>query len=119
MKVHTGVETYSDLINSVDVTAANVHEFIQLPSCCMVMNRLSTAMLSIRASPKDARRLARKLARIAMRPGKRRARPDTSQGDLQDLIETVKAHVRTKIEDPFRVIKHQSGFQKTRLRSLV
>jgi IS5 family transposase len=56
--------------------------------------------------------------RVAMRPVKRRALPETPDGRLQDLIETAKAHVRAKVEHPFRVIKHQFGFQKTRLRSL-
>ena len=56
--------------------------------------------------------------RVAMRPGKRRVLPDTPDGRLQDLIETAKAHVRAKVEHPFRVIKHQFGFQKTRLRFL-
>ena len=56
--------------------------------------------------------------RVAMRPGKRRALPDTPDGRLQDLIETAKAHVRAKGEHPFRVIKQQLGFQKTRLRGM-
>jgi len=56
--------------------------------------------------------------RVAMRPGKRRALPETPDGRLQDLIETAKAHVPPKVEHPFRVIKHQFGFQKTRLRGL-
>ena len=53
-----------------------------------------------------------------MRPGKRRALPDTADGKLQDLIEAAKAHVRAKVEHPFRIIKQQFGFQKTRLRGL-
>jgi len=53
-----------------------------------------------------------------MRPGKRRALPDTPEGKLQDLIETAKAHIRSRVEYPFRVIKQQFGFQKTRLRGL-
>ena len=56
--------------------------------------------------------------RVAMRPGKRRALPDPPDGRLQDLIETAKAHVRAKVEHPFRVIKKQFGFEKTRLRGL-
>ena len=58
------------------------------------------------------------VGRVAMRPGKRRALPDTPDGKLQDLIETAKAHIRSKVEHPFRVIKQQFGFQKTRLRGL-
>ena len=57
--------------------------------------------------------------RVAMRPGKRRALPHTPDGRLQDLIEAAKAHVRAKVEHPFRVIKQQFGFQKTGLRGLV
>ena len=53
-----------------------------------------------------------------MRPGKRRVLPDTPEGRLQDLIEAAKAHIRSKVEHPFRVIKQQFSFQKTRLRSL-
>ncbi len=56
--------------------------------------------------------------RVAMRPGKCRALPDTPDGRLEDLIETAKAHIRSKVEHPFRVIKQQFGFQKTRLRGL-
>ena len=56
--------------------------------------------------------------RVAMRPGKRRALPDTPEGRLQDLIETAKAHIRSKGEHPFPVIKQRFGFQKSRLRGL-
>jgi IS5 family transposase len=45
--------------------------------------------------------------------------PDTSEGRLDGLIETAKAHIRAKGEHPFRVIKRQFGFQKTRLRGML
>jgi len=51
--------------------------------------------------------------RVAMRPGKRRALPDTPDGKLLDLVETAKAHIRAKGEHPFRVIKQLFGLQKT------
>jgi len=54
--------------------------------------------------------------RLAMQSGKSRVLPDTPEGRLQDLIETDKAHIRSKDEDLLRVIKRQLGFQKTRLR---
>ena len=38
---------------------------------------------------------------------------------MDDLIETAKAHIRAKVEHPFRVIKRQFGFQKTRLRGML
>ena len=45
--------------------------------------------------------------------------PDTPEGRLDDLIETAKAHIRAKGEHPFRVMKQQFGFQKTRLRGML
>jgi IS5 family transposase len=70
----------------------------------MAMRRLFTAMPATKALPRDARCQARL--------------PDTPDGRLQDLIEAAKAHVRAKVEHPFRVIKQPFGFQKTRLSGL-
>ena len=50
--------------------------------------------------------------RVAMRPGKRRALPEAPEGRLQDLIEKAEAHIRSKVEHPFQVIKQQFGSQK-------
>lgn len=56
---------------------------------------------------------------VAMRPHKRRALADTPEGRLDDLIETAKAHIRSKGEHPFRVIKRKFVFQKTRFLSML
>jgi IS5 family transposase len=56
--------------------------------------------------------------RVAMRLGNRRALPDTPERRVHDLIETAMVHFRAKVEHPFRVIKRQFGFQKTRLRGM-
>jgi IS5 family transposase len=53
-----------------------------------------------------------------MLPGKRRVLPNTPDGRLLDLVEAAKAHIRAKAEHLFRVINHQWGFQKTRLRGM-
>lgn len=34
-------------------------------------------------------------------------------------METAKAHIRAKIEQPFRVIKQQFGYQNTRLNGMI
>jgi len=54
-----------------------------------------------------------------MRPCKRRALPNMPGGRLDDLVETAKLHIRAKGEHPFRVIKQQFVFQKTRLRGIL
>jgi len=47
------------------------------------------------------------------------ALPDTPEGHLLNLVEKAKAHIRAKGEYPFRVIKNQWGFRKTRLRGML
>ena len=42
--------------------------------------------------------------RVTMRTGKRRALPDTHEVRLRELVEEAKAHIRAKVEHPFRVI---------------
>ena len=54
-----------------------------------------------------------------MRPGKRRVLPDTPEGRLDDLLETAKTQIRAKVKHPFRVMKQQFGFEKTRLRGML
>lgn len=57
--------------------------------------------------------------RIAMRPGQRRALDKNDEIDaLIDQIEKLKARVRAKVKDPFRVIKCQFGHVKVRNRGL-
>ncbi|MGF6837754.1 IS5 family transposase [Paraburkholderia youngii] len=57
---------------------------------------------------------------VAMRPGKRRM---LNRGDpldaIYDEIERLKAGIRAKVEHPFRVIKRQFGYAKTRYRGLM
>jgi len=119
MKVHAGVDKDSGLIHSVVVTAANVHDLTPVAELLHGDEEVvygDAGYQGIAKRPEMAGKATE--FRVAMRPGKRRALPDTPDGKLQDLIETAKAHIRSKVEHPFRVIKQQFGFQKTRLRGL-
>ena len=119
MKVHTGVDKDSGLIYSVVVTAANVHD---LTPAADLLHGGEEVVYGDAGYQGIAKRPdmdgAKAEFRVAMRPGKRRALPETPEGKLQDLIETAKAHIRFKVEHPFRVIKQAFGFQKTRLSGL-
>ncbi len=54
-----------------------------------------------------------------MTPGKRKALdPDSPIDALCDKLERIKASIRAKVEHPFRVIKRQFGYTKTRYRGL-
>ena len=55
---------------------------------------------------------------VAMRAGNRRRLPTTAEGELLRWMERAKAHIRAKVEHPFRVIKEQFGFCRTRLRGM-
>jgi len=113
------VDKDSGLIHSVVVTAANVHE---LTPDAELVNGDEEVVYGDAGYQGIAKRpeMAGKTTefRVAMRPGKRRGLPDTPVGRMQDLIESAKAHNRSKIKHRFRVIKQQFGFQKTRLRGL-
>ena len=56
--------------------------------------------------------------RMAIRLGKSWALPGTPDGKWQELIETTKAHICSKVDHPFRMIKQQFAFYKTWLRGL-
>jgi IS5 family transposase len=120
MKIHAGVDKDSGLIHSIVTTAANVHDLTPAAELLHGEEKVVYAdagYQGIEKRPEMKGKTAR--FRIAMRPGKRRALPDTPEGRLDDLVETAKAHIRAKGEHPFRVIKQQFGFQKTRLRGMV
>jgi IS5 family transposase len=119
MKVHIGVDKDSGLIHSVVTTAANVHDLTPVAELLHGDEDVVYADAGYQGIAKRTEMAGNSAVfRVAMRPGQRRVLPDTADGRLQDLIEVAKAHVRAKVEHPFRVIKQQFGFQKTRLRGM-
>ena len=120
MKVHLGVDSESGLIHSVETTAANVHDLTPAAELLHGEETVVYGDAGYQGIEKRPEMQGRGIGfLVAMRPGKRRALPDTPEGRVDDLIETAKAHFRAKVEHPFRVIKRQFGFQKTRLRGML
>lgn len=119
MNVHIGVDKDTGLIHSVETTAANVHD--PTPAAELLHGEeevvyADAGYQGIEKRPEmegNARRF-----RTAMRPGKRKLLPKTPEGWVDEWCERAKAHIRAKVEHPFRVIKQQFGFQKTRLRGM-
>jgi transposase, IS5 family len=119
MKVHLGVDKDSGLIHSVVTTAANVHDLTPAAELLHGDEAVVYGDAGYQGIAKRPEMTGKTTEfRVSMRPGKRRALPDSEDGRLQDLIEAAKAHVRAKVEHPFRVIKEQFGFHKTRLRGM-
>jgi transposase, IS5 family len=120
MKVHIDLDSDSGLIHSVETTAANVHDLTSAAERLHGEETMVYADAGYQGIEKRPEVEGKGIGfRVAMRPGKRHALPDTPEGRLDDLIETAKAHIRVKVEHPFRVIKWQYGFQKTRLRGMI
>jgi IS5 family transposase len=120
MKVHIGVDKDTGLIHSVETTAANVHDLTPAAELLHGEETVVYADAGYQGIEKRAEMEGKGIGfRVAMRPGKRRALPDTPEGRVDGLIETAKAHIRAKVEHPFRVMKRQFGFQKTRLRGML
>ena len=105
MKVHIGVDSESGLIHSVGMTAANVHDLTPAAELLHGEETVVYADAGYQGIEKRPEMEDRGIGfRVAMRPGKRRALPDTPEVRVDDLIETAKAHIRAKVEHPFRVI---------------
>ena len=120
MKVHLGVDSDSGLIHSVETTAANVHALTPAADLLHGEETVVYADAGYQGIEKRDTMQGRGIGfRVAMRPGKCRALPATPEGRVDDLVETAKAHIRAKVEHPFRVIKRQFGFEKTRLRGML
>ena len=104
------------LIHLVQTTAAHVHDLTPAVELLHGAEEVVYADAGYQGIEKRVEMEGKTAKfRVAMRPGKRRALPVTSDGGLEYLVEAAKAHFRAKVEHPFRVIKQQFGFHKTRL----
>jgi IS5 family transposase len=111
MNFHVGVDKDSGLIYSVVVTAANVHDLTPAAELLHGEEEVVYGDAGYQGIAKRPEMVGKTAEfRVAMRPGKRRALADNPDGRVQDLIEPAKAHIRSKVEHPSRMIKQQFGF---------
>ena len=119
MKAHIGVDAESGLTHTVVTTPANVNDVTQAHALLHgdetdVFGDAGYQGVEKREENQDIE----VTWHVAMKPGKRKALPETLRGALLDQIEHAKASIRAKVEHPFRVIKRQFGFLKTHYRGL-
>lgn len=120
MKAHRGVDADSGLVHSVAPTAANAHDVTQAQRLLHGDETDVFADSGYRGVEKRDEIEAQHLKvnwHIAMMPGKRKALDKESPMDaiLEKLGQT-KASIRTKVEQLFRVIKRQIGYEKVKYR---
>lgn len=120
MKAHIGVDDESGLVHSVVGTAANVADITQVDKLLHGDENMVGADAGYTGVEKRPEHEGREVIwQIAARrstykkPGKR-----SPLYKAKRKIEKAKAQVRAKVEHPFRVIKRQFGYVKTRFRGL-
>ena len=115
MKVHIGVDAESGLTHTVVTTPANVHDVTQTHALLHGEERHVHGDAGyVGAEKRDENQNTAVTWHIALRPGTRRALPNTPLGQILEKIEYAKAQIRAKVEHPFRIVKRQFGYLKTR-----
>ena len=119
MKAHIGVDADSGLVHTVIGTAANVNDVTQASALLHGEEQMVFADSGYQGAHKRAEAKPGALWHIARRPSSRKPCEKSGLlGELIDKAEHLKASVRAKVEHPFRVIKQQFGYAKTRYRGL-
>ena len=119
MKAHIGVDAETGLTHTVVGTAANVNDVTQAQALLSGEETEVYADAGYQGVEKREENLEVPVTwHVAMRPGKRRALPDTPWGALLEQIERAKASIRAKVEHPFHVVKNLFRHKKTRYRGL-
>jgi IS5 family transposase len=119
MKAHIGVDAESGLVHTVIGTAANVHDINAAEG---LLHGKETDVYADAGYQGIEKRCQENPVRwhVAMRPGKRRQLDLSDRLDaIFDQIERLKAGIRAKVEHPFRILKQQFGYTKTRYRGLM
>ncbi|MBT9134849.1 MAG: hypothetical protein DDT38_01591 [Firmicutes bacterium] len=120
MKAHIGVDDESGLVHSVVGTAANVADVTQVDKLLHGeenMDGADAGYTGVEKRPEhEGREVIWQIA--ARRSTYKKLSKRSALYKAKRKIEKAKAQVRAKVEHPFRVIKRQFGYVKTRFRGL-
>lgn len=122
MKCHAGVDAFSGLVHTIEVTAANEHDVTVAAKLIREDDEVvygDSGYLGIQKRPevRDNTHLSGIDYRINRRPHGL-PRVSDSSIDWERLIEHRKSSIRCKVEHVFRIIKCQFGYTKVRYRGL-
>jgi len=119
MKAHIGVDADTGITHTVVTTAANVADVTQAHALLHGDEKFVIGDAGYQGAAKRAENIDRTVRwEVALRPGQRRALPDTPLGRITEQLEQLKARVRAKVEHPFHIIKNRLGLKKVRYRGL-
>jgi IS5 family transposase len=115
MKAHIGADAQSGLVHTLVTTAANVNDVTQAHKLLHGKETRAFGDAGYQGVEKREENKDRTVKWfVALRPGKRRALPDTELGRLDEEIEKLKASIRAKVEHPFHFVKNLFGHKKNR-----
>ena len=120
MKAHIGVDAKSGLTHSLKTTAANEHDLNQVGNLLHGEEAFVFADAGYQGA-ENREELADVKAQwaIAMRPGRlKELKKHPRKNKAVIAFERLKSSIRAKVEHPFRIIKRQFGFVKTRFKGL-
>jgi len=123
IKAHIGSDAHSPLVHSVQTTPANAHDITQAHHLLHGKEKTvlgDSGYTGIEKRPEIQEKFPETQFMICMRPGKRREiKTKGKWGELIHEAEKIKAKIRAKVEFPFRVLKCQFGYRKTRYKGLL
>lgn len=119
LKAHIGVDRDSGLVHTVVTTSANVSDVTQTHALLHGKEKVVFADAGYTGADKREELKGKRIDwHIAERRHKVKALPEGELKEVTVWLEHLRAKVRARVEHPFRVIKQQFGFQKTRYRGL-
>ena len=119
MKAHIGVDMNNGLTHSLVTTAANAHDVTQVQLLHGQEEGVMGDAGYLGAEKREETQGVKAEWIISERPGTvKKLRQDPRRNKSAINFEKMKAKVRAKVEHPFRIIKCQFGFTKTRYKGL-
>lgn len=119
MKAHIGVDADSGITHTLVTTSANASDVTQAHALLHGQEKVAFGDAGYQGVDKRPENQTSCVQwEVAMRPGKRKALPDTPLGRISEQIEKCKASVRAKVEHPFHIIKNVFQLKKVRYRGL-
>lgn len=117
MKAHIGVDDASGYVHTLETTAANVADVTQAEKLLHGKERRAHADAGYTGADTRVQRKGLTWS-IAERRSKQKALPEGIAQAAWRELERRKAQVRARVEHPFRVVKCQFGYVKTRFKGL-
>ena len=119
MKAHIGVDADSGLVHTVRGTSGHVADVTEGNSLLHGQESVAYGDAGYQGIEKRPDAQVDVTWHVAMRPGKRKALDKENEAHAKlERAEKLKASIRAKVENPFRVVKRQFGFVRVRYRGL-